>query len=123
MSTETPLSDQEQMTLMTSALNNLGRLLCRIRSVTTPGDGPITAETQIHLCQLADALHNVPDIIVQCLIEKTNNVATDNWAQFELKRSLVASLNSVNQHNGFDLAQFGAPAVENQQPDSAEVQA
>lgn len=104
MSTETSLSDQEQMTLMTNALHNLGHLLCHIRSITSSGDGPITAETQRHLCQLADALHNVPKIIVQCLIEKTNNAATDDWAQFELKRSIEKSLASIQQHNAISWA-------------------
>jgi len=119
MNVETPLSAEEQTTLMTNALNNLGHLLCRIRSITTPGDGQITAETQLHLCQLADALHNVPQIIVMCLIEKTHDM---NWAEFELKRSIAASLRSVNQHNGFDLALFNQPTVGVEQTVQTEAQ-
>jgi hypothetical protein len=105
MTTEAVLSTEEQNALMTSALKNLERRLCEIRLLTSSGNGPIPLETQIYLNRLADALHNIPQIVVAGLIEK--DAGWEQWANSELQRSIDASLELAMQHAAFEDVLYG----------------
>lgn len=102
MTTETSLPGEEQTALMTYALNNLGRLLCEIRLLTSSGRGPIPPQTQLHLNQLAEALHNIPQIVVSGLLENDKSAFFEQWAKSELQRSIDACRVSAEQHAIFE---------------------
>lgn len=43
-----------------AAMDTLGQILIRVRSLTAAGNGRIDEHTQRHIHQLMDSLHNVP---------------------------------------------------------------